>query len=512
MKLHTVGSMQMLHRRVAVAIATYRSLLLAYSGGLDSMVLLDILTVLRDGSAEKPSSGGLALRACYIHHGLSRHANQWVLHCARECRQRGVVFSTEQVVLDNIVDGIEAAARNARYRVLARKLEKDEVLLTAQHRDDQVETLLLALKRGSGPAGMAAMAADAPFRGRRLVRPLLDCSRAELKVYAQEHQLYWIEDDSNDDLRFDRNFLRLRILPSLRRRWPQFSNAAARSAQLCAEQEALLDELLAETLAALTLPDGSLRVTPLMTMSNARRAAILRRWLTSRGARMPSRQQLSCLWQEVALSRRDAVAQLQLGDRLVRRFHGRLYVLSLTLPGKGTILPWPSEDTRLTLPQGRGVVSRRLVCTADPAPQVNYRTAVAVSGGNRAARLNDVSLISDVTACAACVVTPAAIVRAPLLEERVSVRFGLAQGLLYISGRRHGRTLKKLWQELDIPPWQRDVTPLLFYNDVLIAALGVFVTREGETRGSLAQWHLNWQQEPSDAMTTVWGGGDEEGI
>lgn len=512
MKLYAVGSIQMLYQRVAVAIAPYPSLLLAYSGGLDSTVLLDILTVLRDGSAEKPSGGELALRACYIHHGLSRHANQWALHCARECRQRGVVFNAERVVLDNTVDGIEAAARNARYRVLARKLEKDEVLLTAQHRDDQAETLLLALKRGSGPAGIAAMAADAPFRSRRLVRPLLDCSRAELEAYAREHQLHWIEDDSNDDPRFDRNFLRLQILPSLRQRWPQFSNAAARCAQLCAEQEALLDELLAETLVALTLPDGSLRVTPLMTMSNARRAAILRRWLASRGVRMPSRQQLACLWQEVALSRRDAVAQLQLGNRLVRRFHGRLYVLSLTLPGKGTILPWPSTDARLTLPQGQGEVFFCLVHTVDSAPQVNYRAAVAVSGGNRAVRLDEVSLISDMTACATRVAAPAAIVRAPLLGEKVSIRFGLVRGLLHISGRRHGRTLKKLWQELDIPPWQRDITPLLFYNDVLIAALGVFVTWEGETRSSLAQWHLDWQQEPSDAMITVQGDGDEEGV
>lgn len=497
MKLDAIGLMHMLHRRVAAAIAPYRFLLLAYSGGLDSTVLLDLLTALRDGGCTgKPSRENFVLRACYVHHGLSQHADRWALHCARECRKRNVMFSAEQVVLNNTIDGIEAAARNARYRVLAQVLKEDEVLLTAQHRDDQAETLLLALKRGSGPAGLAAMAADMPFRGRRLVRPLLDCSRAELEAYAREHQLHWVEDDSNHDPRFDRNFLRLRIMPQLQQRWPQFTTATVRCAQLCAEQETLLNELLSETLAALTLQDGSLQVAPLMTMSHAQRAAILRRWLAGRGVRMPPRQKLACLWQEVALSRRDAVAQLQFGDRLVRRFHDRLYVLPLKRPSKGTILPWPLENKKLTLPQGRGAVLRRLVHTVDRELLSDDLASVAVNDGGSTALPDSIPLMP--TVCATRIITPTAIVRAPLPGEKVSVRFGLVRGLLHISGRCHGRTLKKLWHELGIPPWQRDITPLLFYNDVLIAALGVFVTQEGEVQSHLAQWHLDWQQETAE--------------
>ncbi|MCR3755961.1 MAG: tRNA(Ile)-lysidine synthetase [Sodalis sp. Psp] len=505
MKLDTVSPIQILHRRVAVAILPYRSLLLAYSGGLDSTVLLDILTALRDDdNAEQFSNRKFSLRACYVHHGLSRHADRWAVHCARECYQRNVLFSTERTVLNSTADGIEAAARNARYQILAQGLKDDEVLLTAQHQDDQTETLLLALKRGSGPAGLAAMAANTPFYGRRLVRPLLGCSRSELAVYAREHQLRWIEDDSNDDLRFDRNFIRLRILPLLRQRWPQFAVAASRSAQLCAEQETLLNELLEETLATLILPDGSLRVAPLMSMSDARRAAILRRWLASRGARMPSRQKLTCLWQEVALSRRDAVAQLQLDDRLVRRFHGRLYVLPLPLPCKETVLPWPPADKKLTLPQGQGEVLRCLV-SANSALLADYQKSVTASSDSKAIGLDDTSLITGMTVCTVHVTTPAAIVRAPLPGERVSIRFGLIRGLLHISGRRHGRKLKKLWRELDIPPWRRNITPLLFYNDTLIAALGAFVTREGEAKSSLTQWRLDWQQKPDGAITTIQG-------
>lgn len=511
------------HRRlVAAQITPYRTLLLAFSGGLDSTVLLDALIALRDGDDILYNVESPALRAVYIHHGLSRYADRWAAYCAHECRRRNVAFTTVRVVLDWTSEGIEAAARKARYHALAEMLMADEVLLTAQHQDDQAETLLLALKRGSGPAGLAAMAANAPFRGHRLLRPLLGCSRTELETYARARGLCWIEDDSNSDLRFDRNFLRLQILPPLRQRWPQFTATVARSAQLCAEQEQLLDELLADTLKALTQPDGSLRLKALRAMSNIRRAAILRRWLANCGVRMPSRQQLARLWREVALSRCDAVAQMQIDDRHLRRFRDRLYVLP-RLPeisdGIG-IFPWPTQNEWLTLPAGLGKLYRRpvdinIMAQDKSIATLKYNNPLGISldgsigfdtaAAGVASNANpsyDVDIAADEKITERPIVVNTnyndslavreVFVRAPMLDERVSVRFGPVRGLLYITGRRRGRILKKIWQELDIPPWRRINTPLLFYNDQLIAALGVFVTWEGAVRESEAQWHLFW--------------------
>lgn len=519
MKPDAVGQ-EVIRRRVAARVAPYGALLLAFSGGLDSTVLLDALTALRDGDDVLDGADAPALRAVYVHHGLSRHADRWAAHCAHECRRRDVAFSTAHVVVVNgTPEGLEAAARSARYQALAATLGDDEVLLTAQHQDDQAETLLLALKRGSGPYGLAAMAADAPFRGRRLVRPLLEFGREDLKAYARARGLCWIEDYSNSDLRFDRNFLRLRILPPLRKRWPKFSAVAARSAQLCAEQERLLDELLAETLKALTLPDGSLRLTALTAMSDIRRSAVLRRWLASRGVRMPSRQKLTRLWQEVALSRRDAVAQMQLDDRQVRRFRDRLYVLP-QLPALSdgvAIVPWPSQSERLRLPAGLGIIHRRPegfnsvaqgIANAPPMSdnnvpggRLNVDAAIVAAGG--------IVVNTDGVASAAL---PEALVRAPKPDERVSVRFGPMRGLLYITGRRRGRTLKKIWQELSIPPWRRCSTPLLFYNEQLIAALGVFVTWEGAARESERQWHLFWLADSTDEKAVAPEDGRQDSV
>lgn len=523
MKPDAEGVVLALRRRVA----PYRALLLAFSGGLDSTVLLDALAALRDGDGA-PS---LTLRAVHVHHALSRYADSWAAHCAQECRQRDVAFSVAHVVIDGTPEGIEAAARDARYRALTAALAGDEVLLTAQHQDDQAETLLLALKRGSGPAGLAAMAADAPYQGRRLVRPLLDFSRRELEAYAQARGLHWIEDDSNSDPRFDRNFLRLHILPPLRQRWPHFADAVARSAQLCAEQEQLLDELLADTLADVIAPDGSLRLTALTTMSEHKRAAVLRRWLASRGLRMPARAQLARLWQEVALSRRDAVAQLLLDDWWVRRFRERLYLVPRLAPpiDPEAVFDWPLENERLRLPARLGALLRRPVNAAGApletpsttatsgasdlgarqqgkaslAPEANIK---ANANGNIRANIN--ANAADIGSAAA----PVAVVRAPLSGERVSVRFGGVNGLLYIVGRHRGRTLKKIWQELSIPPWRRGSTPLLFYNDQLIAALGAFVTWEGRVRESHTQWQLFWQPGSDDAIAAAPNSGGQNGV
>ncbi|HEY0209434.1 tRNA lysidine(34) synthetase TilS [Acerihabitans sp.] len=430
-----------LRRHIAQRLGGRRAVLVALSGGLDSTVLLDALALLR--GRQMPD---LAPRAVYINHGLSVHADDWAQHCAALCRRLDIPFQQLRVRVDSADGGIEAAARSARYQALAQALLPGETLLTAQHQDDQGETLLLALKRGSGPAGLSAMAALSPFHGHALLRPLLDISRARLRDYAQSRCLNWIEDESNQDPRFDRNFLRLRVIPLLSQRWPHFSRAAARSAALCADQETLLDELLAETLQQLTGADNSLDLAPMMGMSAIRRGAVLRRWLASFGMDMPSQEQLARIWTEVALSRRDAEPMLRLGDRQIRRFRQRLFALPLWPSLRERVLIWRDVGQMLPLPDDLGLLRQG-------------------SGGEA--------------------------VRRPRADERISVRFS-ATGTLHILGRRHGRPVKKLWQELGVAPWQRERTPLVYYNEQLITAPGVFITREGQVGEGDMGLNLEW--------------------
>lgn len=426
---------------IAAQTAGCGAILLAYSGGLDSSVLLHLLVAERQRS-------GLAIRAAYIHHGLNPLADSWAEHCRQQCERWQVPFASLSVTVETQNGGIEAAARTARYQALQAHLQEGETLLTAQHLDDQSETFLLALKRGSGPAGLSAMAAHSTLGHYRLVRPLLGFSRLQLEAYALRHQLHWIEDDSNQDERFDRNFLRRQILPRLTQRWPHFSSAVARSAELCAEQEQLLDELLEESLQRLCQPDGALSIDGLVQLSPVRRFALLRRWLAQKGATMPSREQLQRLWDEVAMSRQDAEPVLQLHQQQIRRFRQHLYLLPLMASLQDRILPWQPTSCSLSLPDNLGTL------------------LLADSGMT---------------------------VRAPENGETVSIRFS-TRGTVHIVGRAHGRHIKKLWQELGVPPWWRDRTPLVFYNEQMIAAVGRFVTREGQVREHQPVWHIVWEK------------------
>ncbi|WP_312759299.1 tRNA lysidine(34) synthetase TilS [Pantoea brenneri] len=417
------------------------ALVVAFSGGLDSTVLLH--QAWRWQQLHSPQS---RLRALHVHHGLSPNADRWAAHCLALCQQWQLACEVLRVRVDGRDSGIEAAARTARYQALSAALQPGETLLTAQHLDDQCETLLLALKRGSGPAGLAAMPQSRSLGAHRLLRPLLNHSRQALEQYARTHQLVWVEDESNQDLRYDRNFLRQRLLPELSQRWPHFAEATARSAALCSEQEQLLDELLAEQLSALIQPDGSLHFPPLLTMSEVRVNALLRRWIAGQGGAMPSRDALNRIRNEVMASREDAQPRLQFGQAELRRYRQQLYWLPRLSSLRDVQLTWPDLHQPLALPDDLGTLQ---------ASQSQH------------------------------------LLRFPRLNEQVSVRFH-AHGQVHLVGRSGGREMKKLWQALHIPPWQRERIPLIFYNQTLVCAPDLFITREGaaiDQHGWQAVWH-----------------------
>ncbi|ORM73127.1 tRNA lysidine(34) synthetase TilS [Pantoea wallisii] len=414
----------------------------AFSGGLDSTVLLHQLVCWQQQHPQ------LRVRALHVHHGLSPNADSWAEHALRICQQWQIPCAVLRVQVDSRDSGIEAAARTVRYQALFADLQPGEQLLTAQHLDDQCETLLLALKRGSGPAGLASMPAQRQYGAHQHLRPLLSVSRQQLESYAMQHQLSWIEDESNADVRYDRNFLRQQILPLLQARWPHFSAAAARSAALCGEQEQLLDELLAEQLAQLTDQQGALHFPPLLAMSEARRHALLRRWITRQGGAMPSREALRRITDEVMHCREDAQPCLRFGAFVLRRYREQLFWLPHQTSLRQHALVWHTLSQPLSLPDGLGTVQ------------------------------------ADFTTCA---------MRLPAEDEQINVRFQ-AHGYYHLQGRAGGREMKKLWQELGVPPWQRERIPLIYYNQTLMAAPGLFITREGATRDT-AGWQAIWSQQ-----------------
>lgn len=288
----------------------------AFSGGLDSTALAHMLV------ARRRQLGGL--RLIHVDHGLQAASRAWSRHCARQARAwRVPLVVREARVLVKRGDSPEAAARDARYAQLREVLQPGEVLVTAQHLDDQAETFLLQLFRGSGVAGLAAMPRRARFSNGWIARPLLDHSRAEIETYARHHRLEWVEDPSNQSERFGRNFLRHRIMPLLREKWPGVDQTIARAARHMAEADALLDATANRDLMLAADGDG-LEVAALRRLPAARRRNALRVFIARAGLELPSTMQLKEISGSLLRARPDAQPQVDWRGGRVRRRGGRI--------------------------------------------------------------------------------------------------------------------------------------------------------------------------------------------
>ncbi|RZV49104.1 MAG: tRNA lysidine(34) synthetase TilS, partial [Pseudomonadales bacterium] len=230
--------------------------LLGYSGGLDSTVLLNLCTraqrLLRDAQLPAPQ-----LQAVHVDHQLSPNHKHWVTHCEEQCRALSVplIIKTSDVISQG--EGLEAAAREARYGIFQNLLQQqDDVLMLGHHQDDQGETLLYRLMRGCGVHGAAAIPAQRALEQGLLARPLLNLPREQIQRYASSYGLAFIEDESNVDLQFDRNFLRQEVLPLLRQRWPSANRTLARFAGLAKEQQQLAHDMAGVDYAAVSTKDA----------------------------------------------------------------------------------------------------------------------------------------------------------------------------------------------------------------------------------------------------------------
>ena len=409
---------------------------IAFSGGLDSTVLLHLLA---------NTQGLPTFSATHIHHGLQAAADAWPAHCQSVCDSLGVPL---RVVRVQVLPGasVERAARDARYQAFAEAIGAGEVLLTGQHRDDQAETLLFRLLRGAGVRGLAAMSAHRPLAGGHLVRPLLDVSRAELQAYAHEHQLKWIEDPSNVDPRFSRNYLRHRVFPALTERWPQAVSSLARTAEHLGEAQGLLDELACMDLQAadqsspfpwLQLP--SLKLAPLRELSDPRQRNALRHWLTSL-TRLPDSGHWAG-WYSLRDAKGDAQPQWRLADGELHRCGERIWWVPATWSEfSHATVSWPSAQNPLELP-GNG--------------------RLEFSG------------------------------KAP--EGPLHIRYRQGGEMVEVPGRGR-RDLKRLLNECGLPGFVRGRLPLLYKGEQLL----VVPTLAGLWPNPATDWQLHWMPQTCD--------------
>jgi len=398
-----------------------RRIAIGLSGGLDSVVLLELL------AAVAPAAG-VTLSALHVHHGLSPNADAWAASCATLAAQRGVPLEVHRVhVRRDDPLGVEAAARAERHRRYA-AADVDAVAL-AHHADDQAETVLLQLLRGAGAAGIAAMPACRQLTASSvLIRPLLGITREQLLVCARERGLSWVEDESNEDLRFNRNYLRHAVMPLIAARFPGYRETLARAAVNAADQAALAVRLGDIDLARCADARG-LDLAAVAALDEPGRANALRLWLQRAGVTVPSRAQLLEMLAQALEARPDANPAFVLGGHRLRRHRGHLQLVSAVDAGPaGWRVSWKGETT-LTLPDGR-------VLLFDESPGAGVRADLARRS-----------------------------------EAVVACRRGGERLRLRVGGPH--RTLKNLFQESGIPAQSRPWLPLLYIGGDLAFAAGL---------------------------------------
>jgi tRNA(Ile)-lysidine synthase len=439
-----------MHKQLAHFLAPYltrsRRVWIALSGGLDSMALLDMCVQLHHPNA--------LLCPVHINHGVNSQAEAWRAHCEAAAARYGLTLTSTTLQLHfQAGDSKEAVMRQARYDALGVYMAPEDLLFTAHHADDQAETLLLQLLRGAGVDGLAAMPAVAPFASGLLLRPLLTYSRADLLAYAEQKQLQWVEDDSNQNLQFDRNFLRHTILPLLKNRWPSVATTLTRSSQHCGEAKQLLDKLAQQQLTWLQqeLPQRCLSLSRLQTLDDIQQRLVLRAWFKQNQVVMPSEKKLAHIQTDILAARPDAQPcvtwwggkkDLQRALVSIRRYRDTLFLQAEVQRAQvKSPVVW-DLTAPLQLPEQLGSLS------------------VVLSGttGLSVARLQ---------------------------AQSVTVRFR----------PQVSTSLQKMWQQVGVPPWLRNYVPLIYSGERLAAVVGywqdkLFNASPAET-GITIEWKPN---------------------
>ncbi|MFC3121893.1 tRNA lysidine(34) synthetase TilS [Agaribacter flavus] len=403
-------------------------LVVAFSGGLDSTALLYLSFLYRQA---RPN---VSLQAIHVNHQLSPKADDWSIHCAKQCEQWGIDFQSIKVDIHTYIgQGIEAAARQARYAALIDHAPAQSVILLGQHLDDQAETFLLQLSRGAGPKGLSAMGKLSVKHGQRFVRPLLAVTRQQILSFAREQGLKWVEDESNNDLGFDRNFLRKELIPLLNQRWPSFSKRVASSANACASEMAVINEYMGVLSERLLGPDNSLLLSELSSLSSATQQSFVRHWLTMHDADMPSSKVLQEIL-DMQFAKNDAMPCVKLGNIEVRRYTHSLYVTK------------PSVD----IEHVKIISSDNSICLPDFGATI-FASEVYENGNVGELERENSFKAHNIQA--------------------ISVAYGKLNDPFKPHAQRPRKTLKAWCKEWRIPPWRRKNLVCLYLNQHLIGVI-----------------------------------------
>jgi tRNA(Ile)-lysidine synthase len=439
-----------------------KTIIIAYSGGVDSQVLLAALSTLKQQQRLTNP-----ILVCHVNHGLSANASSWQQFATEQCQQFLLPITIHQLALKKLPQqSLEAIARDARYQCLVAASVDPAFIVTGHHLNDQTETFLLALKRGAGLKGLSSMAQQSSLAQHSLVRPLLTISRADIVAYAQHQKLDWIEDESNEDQAFDRNFIRHTIVPELAHRWPSFNKTLSRSVGHCQDAQLLLNEIAEEDFNKVSFASKILSIPALLSLSALRFNNVIRFFLAKHDKLMPSSAQLMQITQQLHANS-DKNPCVKISGYCLRRYQKQLYLTDdfADISDWNKQMVMASDCNNIKLPDNLGHIQFNVVDgTNDVA--------------NSDLDINDTDHVMEIIA--------------PKAGQKVSIRFSHENPKCLPHFRDKSRALKKVLQEAKIPTWQRQRIPFIYYDETLVAALGLFICQSYVPQSIESKLKLVW--------------------
>ena len=414
---------------------------MGFSGGIDSTALLHALYRVRDRL-------GAPLKAIHFHHGLHPEADAWSRHCHEFCSQRRITLVTRSLEMAALKpSNVEETGRNLRYRALAEILDRDEVYLTAHHADDQAETVFLNLMRGSGPEGLAGIPELRQLGKGWVARPLLNWSRSDLVDYAQCNDLKWMEDPSNRDESFDRNFLRNRLFPLIESRWPEISKRLNRSARIAKIASEALSYFIGSSTNGLLGHSCRMPIGPLLKHELALQTLIVRQWLRQQEIPPPPEARLLEFLDQLSVAGNDSQAEVCWRDWRMKHFQGSIWLQDISTPLVCQRFSWTDE---LSMNLGTKLGSLQVTGAVDHVPD------------------------------------------GWMVDRRKE------GGRIQLEARTPRRTLKECFRLAGIPPWIREAIPILYWDEE-VAAIGDWML-SGRLQDWLESNNASFHWNPVDSM------------
>ncbi len=415
----------------------YKKFLIAYSGGIDSTTLL--YSLIKNKNIKNKN-----IRAIHINHNLSKKSKKWENKCIYICKKWKIKLIIKNIFIKK-KNNIENKCRKKRYKIFIKKLIHSEILLTAHHKNDQCETILLSIKRGCGLDGLSGIKKKYKINKKTIFRPFLNIKKKIIIKYAKNNNLNWIEDKSNKNIKFDRNFIRIKIIPKIIKKWPYFINCITRTAKICLKQKLLLEYFIKKKIKKILIKNNIINIKYLYKWKKEEWILILRKWIKLNKKKTLSYKNINILWNNIFKKKKKIYFQLMFKKFIIYKYKNYLFIEKKYKEKNNTII-WKNTNKKIKLFNNIGYLS------------INKK----IKNKNN-------------------------LVRKPYKNEIIYIKFNY-KGYINILNKKI--KIKKIWQKYKIYPWKRKIIPIIFYNKKPIICPNLFRTKYAKSKNN-KYWNIN---------------------